>query len=165
MELQLNNFLSSLPDSQLFLLTTSLLALHFSGLWFAFTGYTHFKPTDVFQEPVTSLDVVVPNQTALAITSVQDAKDILVDDVIAVTLATPTALSRDVTFNQIAQFATGSAVTGYGAIFKVDNTVLTSPIVYVSAYSPKGIKLTASQITAGVDLFSIPSIPLVSNSW
>lgn len=125
------------------------------------------------QTGVADLDTAGSTQATLAIASVAantaftkaDYSASTVLGAVNLTLTCSTALSSSVAVGQIARIGVSGSVTAFGVILRIDNTTPTAPVITLVPYSPSGGILTAAQITAGTDLFSIPSIPSISVAY
>lgn len=122
------------------------------------------------QAAVSDLDTVTGTQATLAIASATantafryaDNSTTTYVGAIDVTLTCSTALSTSVAVGQIARLGTSSAVTAFGVILRLDKSTPTAPIVTLVPFGANGAKKLFSDVTAGTDLFSIPSIPSIN---
>ncbi|MFM6254218.1 MAG: hypothetical protein ACKPEQ_34600, partial [Dolichospermum sp.] len=73
-----------------------------------------------------------------------------------------TALSNSVAVGQIARIGTSNTVKAFGVILRISRATPTAPVITLVPFAPNGTKLTATDIIAGTDLFSIPSIPSIN---
>lgn len=126
------------------------------------------------QTGVADLDTAASTQATLAIASVaQDTSVFTRADeatttylgAVNITLTAGTALSNSVVVGQIARIGPSNNITAMGVILRIDRTTATAPVVTLVPYSPSGQILTAAQITAGTDLFSVPTIGSVSVAY
>lgn len=126
------------------------------------------------QTGVADLDTAGSTQGTLAIASVAASTAFTQADYYAstplgaldITLTAGTALSSSVVVGQICRIAPSSAtITGWGVILRVNRTTPTAPVVTAVVFSSSGVQLTAAQITAGTDLFSVPSIGSISVAY
>jgi hypothetical protein len=169
--IQVNNFVSAMIQGQSS--GTNLLA---NGL-----GLGKYVDRDGFmvtgsnvvtgQTGVADLDTASGTQATLAIASVaQDSSLFIAADflattyvgAVAITLTASTALSTSVAVGQIARIGVSGSITAHGVILRIDRTTATAPIVYLVPYDVTGNLITAAQITAGTDLFSVPTIRSVN---
>ena len=126
------------------------------------------------QTGVTDLDTAVSTQGTLAIASVAANTAFTLADyytstslgALDITLTCSTGLSTSVVVGQICRIAPSStSITGWGVILRIDRTTATAPVVTAAVFSSAGVQLTASQITAGTDLFSVPTIGSISVAY
>jgi len=122
------------------------------------------------QNAITDLDTVAGTQGTLPINTVASSTTFNYDDnttttsvgAINLTLTCTTALSTSVAVGQIARIGTSNSVKAFGVILRINTTTATAPVVTLVPFAPNGTKLTATDIVAGTDLFSIPSIPSIN---
>jgi hypothetical protein len=122
------------------------------------------------QNAITDLDTVAGIQGTLLINAVASNTDFTYADnttttsvgAINLTLTCATALSTSVAVGQIARIGTSNSVKAFGVILRISRTTPTAPVVTLVPFAPNGTKLTATDIVAGTDLFSIPSIPSIN---
>jgi hypothetical protein len=122
------------------------------------------------QAGVTDLDTTAGIQSTLPIASVAATSVFTYADLstttsvgaINLTLTAGTALSSSVAVGQIARIGTASKATAFGVILRISTTTATAPVITLVPFAPNGTKLTASDITAGTDVFSIPAIPSIN---
>ena len=122
------------------------------------------------QSAITDLDTNAGTQATLAIASAASNTDFTYADnttttsvgAINLTLTCTTALSNSVAVGQIARIGTSNTVKAFGVILRISKTTPTAPVVTIVPFAPNGTKLTATDIVAGTDLFSIPSIPSIN---
>lgn len=76
---------------------------------------------------------------------------------LTLTLGAGNNLVPGVAVGQIARIGTSSKATAFGVILRVAGDVIT-----LVPYAPNGTKISAGEILAGTDVFSIPTIPSVN---
>ena len=122
------------------------------------------------QSAIADLDTNAGTQGTLAIASVAANTDFTYADnatttnvgAIDLTLTCTTALSSSVAVGQIARIGTSGNAKAFGVILRINKATPTAPVVTLVPFAPNGTKVTATDIVAGTDLFSVPSIPSIN---
>ena len=125
------------------------------------------------QNAITDLDAAVGAQGTLPINTVASNTTFNYDDMgtvatpvnvgaVNLTLTCSSSLSSSVAVGQIARIGTSNSVKAFGVILRISTATPTAPVVTLVPFAPNGTKLTATDIVAGTDLFSIPSIPSIN---
>jgi hypothetical protein len=143
-------------------------------------GLTNFIPRFGFnvgtsnvitsQSAIADLDTIAGTQGTLPIASVAANASFTYADnttttnvgAIDLTLTCSTGLSTSVVIGQIVRIGASANARAFGVILRISRTTPTAPVVTLVPFAPNGTKLTATDIVAGTDLFSIPSIPSIN---
>ena len=122
------------------------------------------------QSAIADLDTIAGTQGTLPIASVAANTSFTYADnttttnvgAIDLTLTCSTGLSTSVVIGQIVRIGASANARAFGVILRISRTTPTAPVVTLVPFAPNGTKLTATDIVAGTDLFSIPSIPSIN---